>query len=501
MFYFHSTILHLAARFDTLDAVLLLLKTGADMYKLDQNGLNVIPYAAQSFYGKGLTFFLLHGVSVPDSPEMLHLFEVEDVFERLVLVCTYTDHPKLLLDRASKESKLVFRKFLDRYSDSKIPYPEAACVAYLEAKEPEWESDMKTVSEELAGVKQSSETLLSIGLEHFESVVSTTKDLVVAMGDFVGRYKKCRYSMNERQGIFGDFEPFITGCISDTERSLKFANEEDAEFLTDIWKNNLKSPMLHCVVSEKKLGELPRFKDFASKLLQTMKEKKDNIPDFDAFFNEKRQELKKIGLDLCNQFFAKLNTFYYAMHAKTATEFVRAELSSFVSFMVGTENQEAGKRAQEIQSAELELDQAINSFRLFCASMGLPLPKLNEEQSKYEMTSEEKSMAVVRQQLKETQEIEEKLAELNEGMEELRKYSSICTKCRKYCASYICPHCHVFLYCVLCKETGQTCPVCRKKFDEPVLINKTCFFGDEFEIKLRQEQAEERRRRGQGAPA
>ena len=468
------------------------------MNKIDQNGLNVIPYAAQSFYGKGLAFFLAQGVPVQDVPELQELFHSEDAFDRLVLVLTYADRPKALLERAQKEQRFM-QRFLALYVGSGLPYPEAACEGYVTVKEPEWEKDMQEVAGEIGAVRASFEKLMAIDLEKFDSVLETTKELVSAMAEFVSGYKKCRYAMNELQGVFADFEPFISECIGQMERSLKYVKEGDSEFLESIWKANCKSPLLHCAVAERLGGHDDRFVSFGEALVEKMKAKKANIPDFDTFFDGKRQELKSIGLGLADKFFDKLNTFYYRMHAQTSTDFVKSELSAFVASMLGSEQKEPSK-SQDIQAVEVELDQSINSLRLFCASMGLPLPKLSEEKSSYQMTEEQKSMALVRTQLKETQEMEQKISELNEAMEELRKYSSICTKCRKYCASYICPHCHVFLYCVLCKETDQQCPVCFKDFSEPLLIKKTCYFGDEFEIKLRQEQQQQRELESQQAP-
>ena len=469
------------------------------MDKIDQHGLNVIPYAAQSFYGKGLAFFLTQGVPVQDVPELQELFQSDDAFDRLVLVLTYADHPKALLERAQKEQMPILQKFLALYLESGLPFPEAACDVYVTVKEPEWEKDMQRVADGIEGVRASFEKLVAIDLENCV-VLETTREVVRAMAEFVSGYKKCRYAMNEMQGVFADFEPFISECIDQMERSLKYVKEGDAEFLENIWKANCKSPLLHCAVAEKLGGHDDRFVKFGEGLVEKMKARKANIPDFDTFFDGKRQELKSIGLGLADKFFDKMNTFYYRMHAQTSTDFVKSELSAFVASMLGSEQKEGTSKSQEIQAVEVELDQAINSLRLFCASMGLPLPKLNEEKSCYQMTEEQKSMALVRTQLKETQEIEQKISELNESMEELRKYSSICTKCRKYCASYICPHCHVFLYCVLCKETDRQCPVCLKDFSEPLLIKKTCYFGDEFEIKLRQEQQQQRELESQQTP-
>jgi hypothetical protein len=120
--------------------------------------------------------------------------------------------------------------------------------------------------------------------------------------------------------------------------------------------------------------------------------------------------------------------------------------------------------------------------------MGIPAPRIESEKSGCDTEMEK-----VRGQLKETLEIEEKIREMIEGEVELQKFASVCVKCRAYCASYVCPFCLVFLHCVLCVERGAVCPACRNRYNEPLRIQKTCFFGKEFEIELhRKREASER---------
>jgi hypothetical protein len=137
-------------------------------------------------------------------------------------------------------------------------------------------------------------------------------------------------------------------------------------------------------------------------------------------------------------------------------------------------------------SLEESLRQTISSLRLFAVSMGLRKIDLSEDASEsgYHCTAEDIMFTKVRDEMIETGEIQEKLSEMRSAIEELGEFSSICTKCAQYCASYICPFCHVFLYCVLCKELGAECPSCGGVFAEPLRLNKTCYFGREFTIEI-----------------
>ena len=77
----------------------------------------------------------------------------------------------------------------------------------------------------------------------------------------------------------------------------------------------------------------------------------------------------------------------------------------------------------------------------------------------------------------------------------MNQYSSICTSCHKYCASYVCPYCYLCLYCLLCKKTNFFCPACYQYIEEPLLIRKTYYIGDEFRIDLLNKREKEEKKK------
>jgi len=346
---------------------------------------------------------------------------------------------------------------------------------------------MTAIAAKLQCVVESLGRLLALDLEG-PDVAETARGVAPAIMSLVATYKDCRYAIGEMRGMFADFAPFLAASRAKVEQALGHAKGEHATFMENLDASYDKSPLLNCAVAEGLLGESARFVGFAEALLGRIDRTRGAIPDYDAFFDARRRDLTRIGHELAAQFFDRLNTFYFAMRARTAECFVRASLADALCQMTGEERESGGR---DIEALVRELKRAVDSLRLFCTGMGLPRPELDEERSAYEMSNGERAMAGVRADIAATRELEEKLADMTEAMAELHKYSSVCTKCRQYCASYVCPHCHVFLYCVLCKEGRRACPGCRTVFDEPLLINKTCFFGDEFDIERRRRRAAE----------
>jgi hypothetical protein len=171
--------------------------------------------------------------------------------------------------------------------------------------------------------------------------------------------------------------------------------------------------------------------------------------------------------------------------------FVKASLTDFVAEMIG-EPSPGPMSSAALGDLQSEFQLTIATFRQFCLSVRLRWPKSEPD---YQPTAEEEAMGLLQAQLKETQELEGKIRDMNDAIKQLRQFSSMCPACRMFVASYICPHCHLFLSCVLCKESALDgrCPGCQKEYEEALLINKTCYFGKEFEIQAKREEDERKR--------
>jgi hypothetical protein len=455
---------------------------------------NAISFAAVGFHGKLLPFLLASGVPIQDTEDLHGLFDRDDFFLRFAIFATYSDHPQNLLRKAAELNRPVLNSFLKTYTSCSFPYPEASCLAVLDASTPDWSREMEEITENLEAVRFEVDGLLAADLDDRDGLYDKGSLVTAGINNFITKYRRCRVGMNEKQETFADFEPFLQEAESKMARSVRFANGEDPDFLADLWQTFDKSPFLHCVLAIRHQDDLPRFLRFADQFAQVIARKRSEAPDFKGFLNEKRQEVKELGLRLATGFFDRLNTFYNAVQIRTAGDFLKGSLADFVSEMIG---EVIAPRLQKVDAVVHDLLQAINSLRMLCRSMGLPLPTIDASRSGYVPSEEEILMGQFRTQLKETQALEEKILEMNRAMSELRQFSSICTECRQYCSSWICPHCHVFLYCVLCKRTNVVCPACAALFGEPLLINKTSFFGDEFTMQMRREYDE--RMRGQAA--
>jgi hypothetical protein len=456
---------------------------------------NPISFAAIAFHGKLLPFLLASGVPMQDTADLHELFDRDDFFMRFAILATYSDHPQNLLRKAADLNRPVLTSFLKTYNSSPFPHPEAACLAVLDANTPDWSGEMEEISITLDAVRADVDGLLAADLDHGDRLYDTASLVTAGINNFITKYRRCRVGINAKQEKFADFGPFLDQTESKIARSVRFAHGEDPDFLTDLWQTFDKSPFLHCVLAIRRQDDLPRFLRFADQLAAVIGRKRSDAPHFKAFLDEKRQQVKALGLRLASGFFDRLNTFHSAVHARTAGDFLKGSLADFVSEMIG---EELPPRLQKVEAVANDLLQPINSLRMLCRSMGLPLPTTDAARSGYVPSDEEVLMDQLRTQLKETQELEEKILEMNRAMSELRQFSSICTECRRYCSSWICPRCHVFLYCVLCKRTNVVCPACAELFDEPLLINKTSFFGDEFTMLMRREHDERMRREAAG---
>jgi hypothetical protein len=418
------------------------------------------------------------------------LFSREEAFARFAIIVTYADRPRNLIEKAAGEGNPLFGKFVAAYRGTDRLFPEASCVAFLEAMTPSWEEEMQGITGEIEKVGAVSISLAELELDNMDSLVANCRAVIGGIGEFIAGHRKSRLTITDGQARFADFGPFLEDFERKLDRALRFANGESPDFVEELCKSCDKSVILHCPVALSLQNALSRFPDFAEFLRGEIRRKSDETPRYSDFLDESKRHLTEIAKTLAVSLFDKLNRFYFVVQARAGADFLRGSLAEFVDSMTGGS---IGPGCLGLDQLEGDLLQAINSLRLHYASMGLPGIRLEAQKSGYAATEEDTVMATVRVQLKEAREIDEKIRDMHEAADELRKYSSICVKCREYCASYVCPFCCVFLHCILCVERGQTCPACRRRYEEPLLINKTCFFGKEFEIKMhRDREARER---------
>ncbi|OHS92809.1 hypothetical protein TRFO_40868 [Tritrichomonas foetus] len=408
---------------------------------------------------------------------------------RVVLISVYEKLPKFL-DACLKYNNEEIKEFVSQI-DYNLPFRQAVFLSYLKFKTPKWNDKFSEITNEYNKTVEYLNQLISLELPlSNDDYINIVPILIQSITSFTDNYKKCRYMINEIRGLFEDFSPFLDESEAKIKKSISFLKGENPQFYDELYTNFDKEPFIHYAISETLNNQNERALVFLESQLNHFHQLRKSIPDYDAFFDKQRNLLKDLGNILETKLFDNLNTFYYYVRARVAVSFVRSSLADFVYSMIGDGDSE--EKPNDVQNLEDSLLRSFQSLKLFCAGMGLKRPDISEEKSHYKPTEEEKDAIIIRQQMMETAEIEENLEAINEGIEEMKKFSSICISCKKYCASYVCPRCYLFLHCLLCKQTNMICPGCQKYFEEPLKINKTCYFGDEFRIELIERQAREK---------
>ena len=443
-----------------------------------------------------IIYLLIKGVPVHDDDILIDVLNLDDPFVTTSLLSTYGYAEKFI--RTCKEnSNKKLAEFATLYEKEIMrgekDCPESAFLAYINVKTPKWEKKFAKIQNEVILAKKSLQDLLSIDLSYENKnddwYIATTEELISKITIFSDNFKHCRMNINLRRGKFTDYSPFIDDTIAIINSALNYLKNEESNFVDNIVETSNNNPLVHFAISKSLMNKKNEAIVFLNQQLTKIQDQQNSIPDYDKFIESQKVILTEICESLEKDFFEQLNTFYFYVVSKSAVSFIKNTLSHFVFAMIGKSNQEASHQTN--LSIDTDLLRSIQTFKLFCASMRIKVPIISEEKSTYQPTKEEKEAITMRKQLQETVEIEEEIQSMQEGIEELKKYSSTCISCHKYCASYACPYCYVFLDCLLCKRTNMTCPVCHQFFEEPLRINKTSYFGDEFMIDLERRRKQE----------
>lgn len=427
---------------------------------------------------------MANGVPIQDLPEYTTIFRHDNYFDRLALILVYSNNPKRFIEEIKKLDKQDAKKMIGLIKAGNS-YHQSACLAYLEYFVPDFDCDFNSIKDSISNkVQLIIESLVSQNLET-DNVIGICQPVVQELETFMIEFGQVRETIGMLHGKYGDYEDLLDSSISNINIALSYLKEENVNEVESILEEHSMNPFIHCAIAEKLDNNVDSCLSFFNDILNKISILKEQIPDYASFFTEQKDILQKIGIEFANNYFPRLNTYYFTVKGKTAPQFVRNSFISFIDFMVGeTEPTQIDDKAQTM---EKNLLQTINKLRLFCARMRLPMPQINEEKSEYKLTDEELQANQMKNKMIEIQEMEEHQIELKDAINELKKYNSTCTVCRKYVSSYICPHCHLLLYCLICKKTNQPCPNCKKFFEEPLRINKTCYFGEEFQMEARGE--------------
>lgn len=454
----------------------------------------------QGYHGKSLVFFLSKGVKINDKNDsklLYNVFENEEPLLRVILLFTYSLDSNLpnfssLCMKSNCEEVKEFINYFNEFSQiNSNSNAEASFLSYLKVKTPKWEEEYSKVENQYETTIEWLNKLVSLNLELNENYSITASKLIEFITNFMDNFKKCKFLMSQINGTFSDYPLFLDDSEDKIKNSISFLeNSENSEiyenFFNSLYEKNEMEVFVHFAIVEL----LNKNKENAISFLKTeinhISSLRESIPDFNSFFDKYRIALKKLEPTLESKLFQQFNTFYHFVHAKESVLFAKSKLAEFALKIINEENK------NELKSTDELLLRTFQTFKLFCASMGMKRPELSEEKSEYKMTEDEVESICMKKELIETEEIDEEISFIDEGIQEMNKFSSICTVCHKYCASYVCPFCYVCLYCLLCKKDKMFCPACGKFFEEPMLIKKTHYIGDEFRIDLlnRRAQAE-----------
>lgn len=387
----------------------------------------------------------------------------------------------------------LFISYLTEYisSGKSNCVPQAAVLSYLKLKTPKWNEDFEKVKTQYELTMRYLDQLLHVDLSLTENYPISVQNFISKITDFMDNYKKCKMLISEIRGQFSDYSPFLKESEDKVNFSIAYLEQsqtgKDQGSIPDqICESNDKSVFVHYAISETINSQTDRALHFLKSEIDHLHQLVAQIPNYDAIFEQYRIELRNIGPILESQLFDKLNTFYYFVLSKEAVAYVKQQLSQCCS------TYSASSCAHNEDLSEL-MKRTFQSFRLFCASMALKKPELSEIKCEYQLSKNEKECLSMKNQIQSIKAMDTEIAEINKGIDQMNTFSSVCIVCNKYCASYLCPHCHLCLHCLLCKRINFICPGCHQLIKEPLKINKTSYFGDEFRIDLLQRREKQKK--------
>ena len=460
-----TTILNIAARYNLVSAIEILMNNGCDIDLIDSRGNNSIDYSCHALALDSMIFLLINQCRVNETKMLQDIFKTDLYFEKMLLLSVYSSKPlSTLFETNHKKEEIEF--FKDFYETQQNFTCFTTMDAYIEFKTPKIEKDITVFEKYFNEIKGIIHHISKLEQPDARTAVQTIADIIQSINKLISNLNNIKLLFSSKNEEYIDLTSHCDEWIHKLMIGIEILQNpnKNISFVVDQCDYE---PFIHCAIIFKDKNEEQKTlcKNIFLNTIEKINSIKTMVPALQSILSQKKEEFHEIGEEFTAFACLKLNNIYnFIINFVPEVEF-NIEFRSFLDFLIdGSDNTIETFIDKKLLD---DLESAISNLKITCMRCRW---KFISSTTSFEEKNPFAKMKVIDDIIKKQEEVESSLASFNE-------FPSTCPYCNERVCDFCCPFCNTLLFCSKCQKLPLQCLNCKFTIKQAQEIHKISYFG------------------------